>query len=104
MVGKIYLSKIYFTDFSSYKIRPVLVIKELGEDAICLQLTTQLRDDRVQIENSDFIFGNLKKSSMVVVPKNFTLHKSMLFRHIATISSEKLSSVYTIFCNEIGCK
>ena len=103
MVGKIYLSKIYFTDLSSYKIRPVLVIKELGEDAICLQLTTQLRDDRIQIKNSDLIFGNLKKSSMVVVPKNFTLHKSMLFKHIATINSRKLSFIYTIFCNEIGC-
>jgi hypothetical protein len=32
MVGKIYLSKIYFTDLSKSKIRPVLVIKELGDD------------------------------------------------------------------------
>ena len=103
MVGKIYLSKIYFTDFSSYKIRPVLVIKQLDADSICLQLTSQLREDRIKIENSDLIFGSLKKSSMVVVPKNFTLHNSMLFRHIATINSQKLSDIYEVFCNEIGC-
>ena len=29
MVNKIYLAKIYFTDLSSYKIRPILVIKEI---------------------------------------------------------------------------
>ena len=33
MVGKIYLAKIYFTDLSEYKIRPVLVIKELDAEA-----------------------------------------------------------------------
>ena len=34
MVGKIYLAKIYFTDLSSYKIRPVLIIKELDKNDI----------------------------------------------------------------------
>ena len=28
MVGDIYISKIYFTDLSEYKLRPVLVIKK----------------------------------------------------------------------------
>jgi len=30
MVGDIYLAKIYFTNLREYKIRPVLVIKQLG--------------------------------------------------------------------------
>jgi mRNA interferase MazF len=36
MVGEIYPAKIYFTDLSYYKIRPVLVIKTLGDDCMCL--------------------------------------------------------------------
>jgi len=47
MVGKIYLAKIYFTDLNEYKIRPVLVIKVLDEDCICLQLTTQYYNSKI---------------------------------------------------------
>ena len=62
MVGKIYLTKIYFTDLSEYKIRPVLVIKELDkEDVICLQLSSQIKKDRIIITNKDLIDGNLLK-------------------------------------------
>jgi len=46
MVGDIYLAKIYFTNLREYKIRPVLVIKQLGRDYICLQLTSQLKNKK----------------------------------------------------------
>jgi len=104
MVGSIYLAKIYFTDLSEYKIRPVLVIKELGEDCICLQLTSKLNNNDIFITNDDLIQGILKKDSLVVVPKNFTLHKSILFKYIADIKQEKLKVIFSLFCKEIGCK
>ncbi len=85
MVGKIYLAKIYFTDLSQYKIRPVLVIKQLGEDCICLQLTSQFKEERIKIDNDDLISGGLRKASMIVVPKNFTLHSLVLFKYLATM-------------------
>lgn len=104
MVGKIYLAKIYFTDLSDYKIRPVLVIKELGEDCICLQLTSQYHDNRLVVSNKDFLDGSLKKDSLIVVPKNFTLHKSILFKYLATLNETKQKSIFEIFCQQIGCK
>ncbi len=104
MVGKIYLAKIYFTDLSQYKIRPVLVIKEIGEDCLCLQLTSQLKDSQLRVSNDDLIEGSLKKESLVIVPKNFTLHKSILFKYIATINDNKFKEVYKTFCNELECK
>ena len=104
MVGKIYLAKIYFTDLSQYKIRPILVIKEMGEDTICLQLTSQLKDSKLKVSNADLIEGSLKKESLVIVPKNFTLHKSILFKYIATINDNKFKEVYKNFCNELECK
>ena len=103
MVGKIYLAKIYFTDLSEYKIRPVLVIKELGEDCICLQLTSQYYDNKLVVSNKDVIEGSLKKDSLVVVPKNFTLHKSILFKYLATLNKTKQKSIFEMFCQEIGC-
>jgi len=103
MVGEIYLAKIYFTDLSEYKIRPILVIRELGEDCICLQLTSQVNSNEILISNGDLTQGSLKKESLVVVPKNFTLHKSILFKYIASIENKKLDQILALFCKEIGC-
>ncbi len=104
MVGKIYLAKIYFTDLSQYKIRPVLVIKMIDDDCICLQLTSQYRDKRIKLTNDDLIDGNLKKDSLIIVPKNFTLHKTILNKYIGQIHNEKLLNIFNNFCNKIGCK
>ena len=103
MVGSVYLAKIYFTDLSEYKIRSVLVIKELGDDCICLQLTSQYNNNKIIITNGDLSDGKLKKDSLVVVPKNFTLHNSILFKYIANIKEEKLKIIFRLFCKEIGC-
>ena len=103
MVGNIYLAKIYFTDLSEYKIRPILVIKELKEDCICLQLTSQIDNQQLLVTVKDLTSGSLKKDSLVVIPKNFTLHKSILFKYLATINKNLLSKVYKLFCKEIGC-
>ncbi|MEA2050832.1 MAG: type II toxin-antitoxin system PemK/MazF family toxin [Campylobacterota bacterium] len=103
MVGKIYLAKIYFTDLSEYKIRPILVIKELDEDCICLQLTSQIKSKDIILTNNNLVDGKLQKDSLVVIPKNFTLHKSILFKYIATIDDNILLKIFKNFCHKIGC-
>ena len=62
MVSSIYLAKIYFTDLSAYKIRPVLIIKEIGDDFVCLQISSQIKRDRILIKQKDLIDGKLKKT------------------------------------------
>jgi len=104
MVGDIYLAEIYFTDLSECKIRPVLILKILGDDVICLPLTTNMKASGVVIKNSDLSNGKLKKESIVVVPKNITLHKSILRKYIATIDKNLFQRIQDIFCKEIGCK
>lgn len=47
--------------------------------------------------------GTLKKDSLVVVPKNFTLHNSILFKYIANIKEQKLNTIFRLFCKEISC-
>ena len=103
MVGDIYLAKIYFTDLSEYKIRPVLIIKELKDDCICLQLTSQMNEDSILLQNNDLSNGKLKKDSVLVIPKNFTLHKSILIKYIASVKQNKLKIIFNNFCNKIGC-
>lgn len=103
MVGKIYLAKIYFTDLSDYKIRPVLVLKVLGEDCICLQLTSQLHHSGILITSEGIVAGHLKKDSMLLVPKNFTLHRSVLTKYLATVDDVFLHKVMARLCLELGC-
>jgi len=103
VVGDIYLAKIYFTNLSEYKVRPVLVIKRLGEDYICLQLTSQLKDRKLIISNKDLTKGRINKQSLVVVPKNFTLHESILFKYIATINKNKFNKIVNEFCKQLDC-
>ena len=103
MVGDIYLAKIYFTNLREYKIRPVLVIRQLGRDYICLQLTSQLKNKKLTLGNTDVIKGKLNKESLVVVPKNFTLHESILFKYIATINKDKFNEITTEFCKQLDC-
>ena len=103
MVGEIHLAKIYFTDLSTYKIRPILIIKVLGDDLICLQISSQIKKDRILIDRDDLIDGVLKKKSMIVVPKNFTLHRSVLSKYIDKINKKLFQKIYKKFCNELGC-
>ena len=98
------VGKIYFTDFSSYKIRLVLVIKQLGDDYICLQLTSKSKSDRITIDNDNLLSGEIKLKSFVVIPKNFTIHRDLLFKKIATVNDKKVSEIFNHFCIEIGCE
>jgi len=104
MVGEIYITKIFFTDLSEFKLRPVLIIKELDKnDIICLQLSTKIKKNRIIITNNDLAEGKLKKDSVVVIPKNFTLNKSLLIKKIAKISDIKFNIIKEKFCKELSC-
>jgi len=60
-------------------------------------LTSQLRNDITVISNSDLKNGTLKNKSLVVVPKNFTLHNSILFKYIGSLKSKKLDEIFNCF-------
>jgi mRNA interferase MazF len=60
--------------------------------------------ERIKLTNDDLIDGNLKKDSLIIVPKNFTLHKTILNKYIGQLNNEKLSNIFDSFCDKIGCK
>jgi len=103
VIGNIYLAKIYFTDLSDYKLRPVLVIKQLADDFLCLPLTSQLKSNALALKQEDFLSGNLKQASFVIAHKSFTLHKSILSKHLATLKPDILLQAVQMFCLYLGC-
>jgi hypothetical protein len=70
VVGKIYLSRIYFTDLSGFKVRPILIVKEYkDEDVLYLPLTTNMNLGGIAISENDLENGALKKTLLPLYRK-----------------------------------
>ncbi|MFA4925023.1 MAG: type II toxin-antitoxin system PemK/MazF family toxin [Ignavibacteriaceae bacterium] len=105
MVRKLYLAKIFFTDLTNYKLRPVLLIKEYkDEDVLYLPLTTNLELKGININNGDLEKESLKQTSVVIVLKIGILHKKFLVKELGIVNKEIFSKVMKEFCTEFNCK
>jgi mRNA-degrading endonuclease toxin of MazEF toxin-antitoxin module len=98
MVGEIHLAKVFFTDASAAKIRPVLVLKPNSfGDLIYLPLTSNLQTKGIQIDNSALQEGFLPKSSVVVYEKPAVIASSLLVKKIGRLNK----TIYTDIINEL---
>lgn len=98
--GDIVLVYFPFTDLSSSKRRPALVISPgsfnaAGEDLVLAAVTSHITDDAnaVHLWRGDFAEGRLPKPSMVKVTKLFTMHSSLIANRIGSLRTEKLEEV-----------
>ena len=98
--GDIVLVTVPFTDFSSEKQRPALVISNNEynrkvEDIVVCGITSNIKqeDYSVVIERKDLQEGFLPVTSRVKTDKLFTVHKSVVKRKIAKTNQETLSKV-----------
>ena len=106
MVGNIYFILMPYSDFKTFKGRPVLVFKELGkEDILVLPLTTNLSRDGVRITKDDLKKGSLKKESVVIVPKLTAIDSSLIQEDnfIARLKTKSFSRVQKEICLEFEC-
>ena len=97
--GDIVLVSFPFTDFSSSKRRPALVISPDAfngqmQDLVVVAITSQLGDaNAVAIEPSDCVDGALPKTSVVKPSKVFTIHSTLVIKRICALRPEKLHAV-----------
>ena len=98
--GDILLVRFPFTDLSSEKLRPALVLTPENQegDAILAFITTQVTSeliDDVYISQDDKYFGQtgLKTNSLIKIHKITTLNKKILAGKIGELSSEKMREV-----------
>ena len=106
MVKNIYFVNIPYSNFTYFKARPVLVFKELENDFLFLPLTSNLKREGILLRNSDLIKGNLKKESVVVVPKITAIDKNIILksRFLATLNDKKFDEIEIELCKALGCK
>lgn len=87
-VGSIVLIKFPFSDLSGAKLRPAILLAYSGnDDWILCQITSNPYSDATAIEvnNSDFKEGSLKRTSYIRPGKLFTGNKSIIDRSIGTV-------------------
>ena len=97
--GDIVLVPFPFTDLSSSKRRPALVVSpdsfnEQMQDLVLAAITSQLADDRsLVIDQHDCVDGNLPKKSIVKRAKLFTIHSTLVLKKLCALRRERLDAV-----------
>ena len=98
--GDVVLVSFPFTDLTSAKRRPALVISpdslnQLNQDLILLAITSQVTGEEqgLVLEESDFLEGKLPKRSVIKLTKIFTIHSTLVVKKFCRIKPEKVAGV-----------
>lgn len=98
--GDIVIIPFPFTDLSSVKQRPVLIISNSGynqstEDVVVCGITSNIKDIRysVSLDNTDLLEGRVPVASRIKVDKIFTLKQSLAKKKVAHLKPEVLEKV-----------
>ncbi|MEF2968137.1 type II toxin-antitoxin system PemK/MazF family toxin [Paenibacillus sp. M1] len=98
--GEILLIPFPYSDLSSTKKRPVLVLSnteynQSHKDIVVAAITSNIaeRDYLIQISESDLVKGQLKVESGIRVDKIYTFSDNIVIKSFGQISSEKMSQV-----------
>jgi mRNA interferase MazF len=89
-----------FTDLSSIKRRPVLIISNnhynaKHEDIVVLAITSNLFHDEysVELNNDSLEYGVLPEKSIIKIGKVFTINKSQILKKFSIVSKETYNEV-----------
>ncbi len=102
--GMIAIVPFPFSDLSSFKQRPVLILSKSeditrAEDVITCGITTNLKDaaHSVLINSGNLESGTLPLESRIKIDKLFTLSKSIIRKVLGKVDRETLASVRAEF-------
>ena len=98
--GDIVIVPFPFSDLSSIKKRPVLILSKSddiiqSDDVVTCGITSYLKNARhsVLIENNDLIEGSIPNTSRIKVDKLFTLDKGIIKKKVARLKKEVFDKV-----------
>ena len=97
--GDIILVRFPFTDLSSSKVRPSLVISVWGDDLIVVGIFSRIPDTikntwvMVKEGSPNFVSTGLKKTSAIKTEKITVIHRSVVRQKLGTLSQELMIQV-----------
>jgi mRNA interferase MazF len=98
--GEVWLVRFPFTDLTTTKLRPALVLAAHGEDVIVIGLFSRipdkLRPTWVLIEDRHPQFGGtgLRKGSVLKAEKIAVVHESVFQRHLGILPADLIAKSY----------
>lgn len=99
--GDIILVPFPFTDLSSAKTRPAVVISKTvhGEDVVVCAVTSKSFRGGIRFFDDDLSFGKLPVVSYIRPEKVVTLHLSLVRQKVARLGKKKLAEFVKVFKN-----
>lgn len=101
--GEIVIINFPFTDLSSKKLRPALILsnEKFNKSKNCILMGIYSKEGlegfSVKLEQKDLISGKIKKTSFLRFQNIFTLEKRLIIKRIAEIKSDKLDQILDKF-------
>ncbi len=95
-----------FSDLSTAKKRPVLVITmpDSHGDFTALAITSRFtEEDTYGVIQDDLLEGNLPKASWIRVNKVYTLSSDLVIGSFGKLKNESYKSVKNMFCKVFSC-
>lgn len=104
MIWKIVLIKVYFTDLSEYKIRPVYIFKKYDlEDYMFLPLSSNLSRKWIIINEKDLKKWKLDRKSVIIIPKIWIIHKSLILKKLWELEDSCIQKIKKELCISLWC-
>jgi mRNA interferase MazF len=94
--GQVVLVDFPFSDLTSSKVRPAVVLAEAGKgDWLLCQITSKTYADgnAIQIADPDVLNGSLHQTSFARPGKLFTAHASLINRVIGALADVKFAAI-----------
>lgn len=102
--GEIIIVPFPFSDLSSIKQRPVMILSknidnEKVEDVITCGITSNVKDSKysVLIENKDLIDGKIPKPSRIKIDKLFTISQDIIKKKVGRVDKKTFEKVKSEF-------
>lgn len=103
MIWKIFFANIYFTDFSEYKKRPVLLISKKENDCLCLPITSQNNWKWFSLKSWNLEYWELTKESFILL-KPYLLSTDLFEnKEKAKVKDEYLQIIKSELCEFYWC-
>lgn len=96
MVGNVVLTPFPYTDLSEVKVRPAVILADVGmDDCILCEITSsiQRRDRHIAITPRDLATGSIQRDSWARPDRLTTLNQGIFRRTVGRLTDTKLAEI-----------
>lgn len=97
MFGDVYIARFPFTDGTSSKVRPVLVLFELGDDLLICRITSALHNSENDVTISEWQAAGLLRPSVAQLDRLTTADAGLLKRKLGRLTENDREAVRNVW-------